>query len=153
MSKVGRKVGYAERRANPLARFLNVLEGKAFAWVLLIPSLALVTLFIVYPLYRGLRLSLSELKLLKSPDAKFIGLENFRKLLADPEVGNAAINTLVYLGVVQPQPTITLSSVTGAALMFSISTLNSVDLPVVILPMSKLSFVNFNTLVISAGVV
>ena len=77
MSKVGRKVGYAERRANPLARFLNVLEGKAFAWVLLIPSLALVTLFIVYPLYRGLRLSLSELKLLKSPDAKFIGLENF----------------------------------------------------------------------------
>jgi multiple sugar transport system permease protein len=99
MSKVGRKVGYAERRANPLARFLNVLEGKAFAWVLLIPSLALVTLFIVYPLYRGIRLSLSELKLLKSPDAKFIGLENFRTLLSDPEVGNAAINTLVYLGV------------------------------------------------------
>ena len=74
MSKVGRKVGYAERRANPLARFLNVLEGKAFAWVLVVTSLALVSLFIVYPLYRGIRLSLSELKLLKSPDAKFIGL-------------------------------------------------------------------------------
>ena len=62
MSKVGRKVGYAERRANPLARFLNVLEGKAFAWVLLVPSLALVSLFIVYPLYRGILLSISELK-------------------------------------------------------------------------------------------
>jgi multiple sugar transport system permease protein len=96
MLKAGRKVGYAERRANPLARFFNVLEGKAFAWVLLVPSLLLVALFIVYPLYRGIRLSFSELELLKGPDTKFIGLENFRTVLHDPDVANAARNTLKY---------------------------------------------------------
>ena len=86
MTKVGRKVGYAERRANPLAIFFNVLEGKAFAWVLLIPSLLLVSLFIFYPLYRGIRLSFSEYQLLKGPESRFNGLENFRILINDPDV-------------------------------------------------------------------
>lgn len=57
---------------------------------MLVPSLLLVALFIVYPLYRGIRLSFSELELLKGPDAKFIGLENFRTVLSDPDVANAA---------------------------------------------------------------
>lgn len=96
MIKIGSKVGYSERRANPLARYLNILEGKAFAWILLIPSLLLVSLFIIYPLYRGISLSLSELELLKGPDAKFIGIDNFRTLLHDPAVANAAKNTLKY---------------------------------------------------------
>ena len=96
MMKVGRKVGYAERRANPLAKYFNVLEGKAFAWVLLIPSLLLVSLFIFYPLYRGIRLSFSEYQLLKGPESRFNGLENFRILINDPDVINATKNTIIY---------------------------------------------------------
>lgn len=80
-------------------RISRVLEGPNFPWVLLVPSLVLVLVFIAYPLYRGIILSFSRNRLLEGPDTTFVGLENFRQMLQDPQVFMATKNTLIYLVV------------------------------------------------------
>ena len=80
-------------------RIGRVLEGPNFPWVLLVPSLLLVLVFIVYPLYRGIVLSFSQNRLLEGPQSTFIGLENFRMMLEDPQVFAALKNTTIYLVV------------------------------------------------------
>lgn len=86
MKKVAQRIG-------------RVLEGPNFPWLLLVPSLLLVLIFIVYPLYRGIVLSLSQNRLLEGPQTTFVGLENFRMMLEDPQVAIALRNTLIYLFV------------------------------------------------------
>lgn len=87
---------FADKRVNPLAKYFSILEGKAFAWILLVPSLTLVSFFIVYPLYRGIRLSFSEYKLLDGKNPEFNALDNYSILIRDPDVLNAARITLIY---------------------------------------------------------
>lgn len=83
----------------PLRGFKAVMEGKYFAWILLVPSLLLVTAFIFYPLYRGIYLSFTRTVLLEGPDSTFIGLENFRQMFKDSLFLLAAKNTLIFMSV------------------------------------------------------
>lgn len=83
----------------PLRKFKQTLEGKYFAWVLLVPSLILVATFIFYPLYRGIYLSFTRTVLLEGPRSTFIGLKNFRDMLKDPLFSIATKNTLLFMSV------------------------------------------------------
>jgi multiple sugar transport system permease protein len=83
----------------PLRGFKSILEGKYFAWILLLPSLTLVVAFIFYPVYRGVYLSFTRTVLLEGPGSTFIGLENFRQMFQDPLFIIAAKNTLLFMGV------------------------------------------------------
>ena len=74
----------------PLRGFKSILEGKYFAWILLLPSLTLVVAFIFYPVYRGVYLSFTRTVLLEGPGSTFIGLEN-----------NDAIKSLFCVGVLK----------------------------------------------------
>jgi multiple sugar transport system permease protein len=70
---------------------------SALAFWLLVPTLALLTLFIAYPFARGVWLSLTNSVVGVPGD--FIGLKNFVKLWHDSIFRTAALNTFVYTGV------------------------------------------------------
>src|SRR5438046_1976364 len=71
-------------------------EGALAFW-LLVPTLALLTLFIAYPFARGVWLSLTN-SVVGVP-GEFVGLKNFDKLWNDSIFRTAALNTFVYTGV------------------------------------------------------
>lgn len=83
----------------PLRKFKATLEGKYFAWILLVPSLFMVVAFIFYPLYRGIYLSFTRTILLEGSGSTFIGLENFRQMLKDPLFAIALKNTVLFMVV------------------------------------------------------
>ncbi|MBZ2195461.1 carbohydrate ABC transporter permease [Occultella gossypii] len=70
------------------------------AWMFLAPGLLLLTIFTAWPLLRTVYLSLTDYNLLTPPE--WVGLDNYRELLADPQVMNAFGNTLLYAVVVTP---------------------------------------------------
>lgn len=72
------------------------LRKKAFPYFLLLPTFALIAVFMLYPMGNTLYLSLREHVLTNLKSARFIGLENFRELFADPIFIKAAWNSLVW---------------------------------------------------------
>lgn len=71
----------------------GVSQSRA-AWAFLAPSLAVLAAFAAYPMLRAGYLSFTEFNLLKAP--KWIGLDNYTRLLSDPAAHNALMNTLIY---------------------------------------------------------
>src|SRR2546426_10932859 len=71
-------------------------EGALAFW-LLVPTLALLTLFIAYPFVRGVWLSVTNTVV--GEPGHFIGLHNFTKIFDDSIFRTAALNNFVYTGV------------------------------------------------------
>jgi len=72
-------------------------SSVAWAWALLIPSLLLVLGIIVYPLVTGVNLSLHRVILTRLDLGRpFVGFDNFLRMLSDPVMGFAWLNTLFY---------------------------------------------------------
>src|SRR3989442_7918607 len=69
----------------------------ALAFWLLVPTLALLTLFIAYPFVRGVWLSLTNAVV--GEPGHFVGLKNFEKIWEDTIFRTAALNTFVYTGI------------------------------------------------------
>src|SRR5882672_10070311 len=83
------------RNALPAAKSSRMLEREgALAFWLLVPTLALLTLFIAYPFVRGVWLSLTNAVVGVPGD--FVGMKNFAKILDDSIFRTAALNTFVY---------------------------------------------------------
>lgn len=68
-------------------------EGT-LALLLLLPTLALLGLFIGYPFLRGILLSVTDAKV--GVPGKWVGFENFARLLADPIFHAVVYNTFLY---------------------------------------------------------
>ncbi|WP_406432640.1 sugar ABC transporter permease [Streptomyces sp. NBC_00631] len=71
------------------------------AWAFLAPVTVYLALFYAYPLYRNLDLSLRDytVRSFVQGDAPFIGLANYRKVLADPVFAPALLHTVVFTAV------------------------------------------------------
>jgi multiple sugar transport system permease protein len=85
------------------------------AWAFILPSVLLVAVFGLYPILSGLWLSFQKASLL-SPAREFVGLENYRAILDDPRLKQAAINTVYYTMLFVP-----LSIVGGLALAIALN--------------------------------
>jgi multiple sugar transport system permease protein len=79
----------------PISRMLE-REGALAFW-LLVPTLALLTLFIAYPFVRGVWLSFTSTVV--GVPGEFVGLKNFAKILNDSIFRTAALNTVVYTAI------------------------------------------------------
>ena len=102
--------------APPPARGGTRQESRA-AWLLLAPALAAIALFFALPVAAGLLLSFTDFDLYAIADpanARWVGLENYRRLLADPLFWRALGNTLLLVGVGGP---LTLAVALGGALL------------------------------------
>jgi len=70
------------------------------AWLFLAPSLIILFAFTLYPMIQAAYLSLTDYNLIRA--ARFVGLDNYRELVGDPDFWNAFGNTLLYAVVVTP---------------------------------------------------
>jgi multiple sugar transport system permease protein len=87
------------------------------AWVLLSPALGAIALFFAVPLVAALFLSLTDFDIYALADwrnARFVGVENYLRLLRDPLFWKVLRNTLVFVALGVP---LTLAAALGGALL------------------------------------
>ena len=82
-------------RRGPVTRLLE--DERWLAMLLLLPTLALLGLFIAYPFVEGVRLSVTDAKV--GVPGHFVGLDNFRNIWSDSIFHVAVWNTCVYTAV------------------------------------------------------
>lgn len=75
------------------ATFLNRPEKAAYLF--LAPTLIIMTIFVFIPLAVALFLGLTDINLFLQ-DFNFVGLDNFKRALADPRVSNSFKNTIYF---------------------------------------------------------
>src|SRR3989475_4352594 len=95
MKRSARSTTGRDSRRGAVSRMTHPEVAVAF-W-LLVPTLALLTLFIAYPFVRGVWLSVTNTVV--GEPGHFIGLHNFTKIWDDSIFRTAALNTFVYTGV------------------------------------------------------
>lgn len=89
------------------------------AWLMLSPALLAIALFFALPVLAALALSATDFDIYAIADpanARFVGFDNYRNLLADPLFWKALRNTLVFVAVAAP---LTLALALGGALLVS----------------------------------
>jgi len=84
---------------SPHARRGGLKAGESrFGMLLLLPALIAFALVVLWPFLRALSLSLFEYTL-QTPAPIFVGLENFRSVLGDPNVRASFATTAVYVSI------------------------------------------------------
>jgi len=78
----------------PKAKWRPLESERNLAWLLLLPTMVLLGLFIAYPFMRGLLLSVTDTRV--GIPGEFVGLDNFRRLLHDPIFHAVVWNTCWY---------------------------------------------------------
>lgn len=74
-------------------------ENQPKAWLFLLPSLVIIFLFSVYPLFRSFIMSFQKGTLINQ---QYAGLENYQRVLTDPVFFRALQNTALFAFVVVP---------------------------------------------------
>lgn len=84
-----------------LNRWVSFSENR-FKWALLLPTIILLAVITVYPTIFALNLALSDYNLARATETLrgYIGLENFREILHDPQFWNSLKITAVFTVVV-----------------------------------------------------
>lgn len=77
-------------------------RDSRFVWLILIPILALVALLIYYPALESLYTSLTSRNLRINRPPKFVGLENYAKLLTDSEFWQVTVRSLLVVVMTLP---------------------------------------------------
>jgi len=96
------------------APFLNNARREALlAYLFILPSLVIILVFGIYPVIRAAYISLHNWSIVK---VRFIGLENYRALIADPDFWKSLQVTVFY--VIATVPTTMLISLLIAYLLF-----------------------------------
>lgn len=84
------------RQPTRSGRLTVASERRIIVIVFLLPALALIGLFIVYPSLYSIALSLTNASLIRL-EWEFTGFANFERLLQDPEAGEVLRNTYLYV--------------------------------------------------------
>lgn len=74
-------------------------ENQPKAWLFLLPSLIVIMIFSIYPLFRSLFMSFQKGTLINQ---EYAGIENYQKVLSDPVFFKALKNTALYAFTVVP---------------------------------------------------
>ncbi|HVU25349.1 MAG TPA: sugar ABC transporter permease [Opitutus sp.] len=80
-------------------------HGRAASWFLL-PALALLAAFVVWPMLRAAAWSFTNADLLTPERSRWIGFANYSSLLGDPRFGRAFGNTALFALLVVPVQTV-----------------------------------------------
>ena len=75
------------------------LENQTYAWLFLLPSILIIAIFNIYPLFRSLIMSFQKGSLLNQ---EFNGIKNYQMVLSDPIFLKALKHTFLYAIVVVP---------------------------------------------------
>jgi len=97
------------------ARRARWLREQVSGWGFLLPALSVVGIFTVIPIGFSLWLSFYRWDMMR-PNRRFLGLENFQRLLSDDRFWNAVQNTLIYVALTVPA---SIALAFGAALLLN----------------------------------
>lgn len=81
-------------------------SAVAPAWWFLLPALALLGVFVVWPVLRAAQWSFTNADLLSPEDSRWIGAANYSDLLSDPRFRRAFANTALFAMMVVPLQTL-----------------------------------------------
>src|ERR671933_1002090 len=84
----------SELRAGKRAKRRPLEDERWLAFLLLLPTVVLLGLFIAYPFVNGVLLSVTNTRV--GVPGEFVGLANFRKLWSDGIFWTAVYNTFLY---------------------------------------------------------
>ena len=87
--------------AHPRGKIRFWDREASLAYLFMVPGLVILILFMAYPFFLGIYLSLTD-KMVGFKDYDFIGLDNFRRLLNDMVFRRSVANTLIYSFVTVP---------------------------------------------------
>ncbi|QEW19023.1 L-arabinose transport system permease protein AraP [Marinibacterium anthonyi] len=79
------------------ARPMTPVRRHLAPWLYLAPTLAVMVVWIYWPLLQSFGLSFTQWNMLPTSTPRPVGLENYRNLLALPELQQAAMNTFWYV--------------------------------------------------------
>jgi raffinose/stachyose/melibiose transport system permease protein len=79
----------------PLKKWKKSFSSPTWLNLLYLPAFLLLVIFIIYPLINGVRISFTNWDGF-SQDKKWIGLDNYRRMLADKDIGLILKNTFIY---------------------------------------------------------
>lgn len=72
----------------------DTMRENIFGYIFIAPQIILFLVFLVYPIFEGIRLSLFKINY---QSETFIGLANYEKLFADPIFVKSIVNTLIFV--------------------------------------------------------
>ena len=72
----------------------DTMRENIFGYIFIAPQIILFLVFLVYPIFEGIRLSLFKINY---QSETFIGLANYEKLFADPVFVKSIFNTLIFV--------------------------------------------------------
>ncbi|MEK9702766.1 MAG: sugar ABC transporter permease [Deltaproteobacteria bacterium] len=75
-------------------------ETRSWAYILILPSIVLIFIVIIYPVFHGVSLSFQEMQLTKPHKTGFVGLKNYYKLFTDEVFLISLKNTGIWVTVV-----------------------------------------------------
>ena len=81
----------------PRQKWRPLENERSLAFLLLLPTLILLGLFIAYPFVRGILLSVSSARV--GIPGEYVGLQNFQRLMSDPIFAQVVWNTCFYTAV------------------------------------------------------
>ena len=84
---------------NPITLLGRVSEGRNWAYFLILPSLFLVALIILYPVFSGINISFQEMRLTRPGRDGFVGLKHYQDLMGDTVFRQAVYNTVIWVVV------------------------------------------------------
>jgi trehalose/maltose transport system permease protein len=73
-------------------------QQERLGWLLVLPSLIIVFGVAIYPLIESIRLSFTNYRLTRPDATRYIGFENYQRLLQDDQWWSAMKNTLIFTG-------------------------------------------------------
>src|SRR4051794_4994828 len=97
MGTIGDAAPATLARSRTRAVRLRVTREGLATVAFLLPFLVVFGLFAWFPIVRGVVMSVQDTNLVSEPT--FVGLENFRRVLADPLLGKAIANTLWFMAL------------------------------------------------------
>jgi multiple sugar transport system permease protein len=83
----------------PKGRFWTKRRREVLiGYLIMLPAIVILILFIAYPLIRSVQLSFSELYLLKGLDSEhFVGFDQYIKLFNEPKLGQYIVNQIIWV--------------------------------------------------------
>jgi multiple sugar transport system permease protein len=82
--------------ANGLPTF-HISKQGLFIFLCLMPALLLVSVFIYWPLFKGIVMAFQSYSLFNLKDIEFIGFDNFKNVMAEPAFKGALVNSFYWV--------------------------------------------------------
>ena len=89
-----------QRASKPtLAQRFHRMDESYFGLLLILPTAFLLLVFLVYPIGYAVAMSFKRVELTVSPAQKWVGLDNYGRILGDQVLRDSVVRTLIFAGL------------------------------------------------------